>query len=81
MAVSAKLVTRDLVARAHRAGKEIHVWTVNDPRQMLTMIHMGVDNILTSTPQVAVELRRDWRQMSDAEKSLLFVSDFLAGRL
>jgi glycerophosphoryl diester phosphodiesterase len=81
LAVSAKLVTRDLVARAHRAGKEIHVWTVNDPRQMLTMIHLGVDNILTSTPQVLVELRSDWRQMSDAEKSLLFVSDFLAGRL
>ena len=81
LAVSAKLVTRDLVAQAHRAGKEVHVWTVNDPRQMLTMIHMGVDNILTSTPQVAVALRSDWRQMSDAEKSLLFVSDFLAGRL
>ena len=81
LAVNARTVTRDFVARAHDAGKQVHVWTVNDPEQMLTMIHMGVDNILTSSPDVLVELLREREQMSNAERTLLFVSDFLAGRL
>ena len=81
LAVNAQTVTRDLIARAHEAGMEVHVWTVNDPEQMLTMIHLGVDNILTSSPDILVELIREREAMSDAEKTLLFVSDFLAGRL
>ena len=81
LAVNARTVTRDLVARAHEAGMEVHVWTVNDPRQMLTMIHMGVDNILTSSPDVLVDLLCERKKMSNAERTLLFVADFMAGRL
>ena len=81
LSVNSRLVTREFVARAHRAGMEVHVWTVNDPEQMLAMIHMGVDNILTNSPAVLVELLGERRKMSNAEKTLLFVSDFLAGRL
>ncbi len=81
LAVKAQLVTRDFVARAHDSGKEVHVWTVNDPQQMLTMIHVGVDGILTSSPDVLVELLQEMERMSDAERTLLFVTDILAGRL
>ena len=81
LSVNARMVTRDFVARAHRAGMEVHVWTVQDPEQMLAMIHMGVDNILTNSPAVLVELLGERRKMSNAEKTLLFVSDFLAGRI
>ena len=81
LAVNAQSVTRDLVTRAHQAGQEVHVWTVNDPQQMLTMIHMGVDNILTSSPDILVDLLREREKLTDAERTLLFVSDFLAGRL
>ena len=45
------------------------------------MIHMGVDNILTNAPAVLVELLNERRKIDDAEKTLLFVTDFLAGRL
>ena len=54
---------------------------MNDPQQMLTMIHMGVDNILTSPPNMLVDLLREREEVSDLERTLLFVSDFLAGRL
>ncbi len=81
LAVNANRVSRSMVARAHRAGKEIHVWTVNDPDQMLTMIHMGVDNILTSTPDVLVELLAARAELSAEQKALLLVADFLEGRL
>jgi glycerophosphoryl diester phosphodiesterase len=81
LAVNANTVTRDLITRAHRAGMEVHVWTVNEPAQMLTMIHLGVDNIMTDSPEVLVALLAERAKLSNAEKTLLFVSDFLAGRL
>ena len=81
IAVNAGLVSRELIARAHRRGQEVHVWTVNEPDQMLTMIHLGVDNILTSSPDVLVELLALRAEMTDAQKTLLLVYDLLAGRL
>lgn len=35
-----------------RAGYAINVWTVNDPRRMRTLIDLGVDGIITDTPDV-----------------------------
>ncbi len=81
LSVNANSVSRDLVARAHAAGKQVHVWTVNEPEQMLAMIHMGVDNIITSRPDVLRDLLRQREQMSAPEKTLLFVADFLEGRI
>jgi len=81
LAVNANSVTRDLIERAHRAGMEIHVWTVNDPGQMLTMIHLGVDNIITDAPDLLVELLEERAELTNAEKTLLYLSDFLEGRL
>ena len=81
LAVNERTVTRDLIDRAHRAGMEAHVWTVNDPDRMLTMIHLGVDNILTSRPDVLVALLRIRTEMSEAEKNLLLLADLATGRL
>lgn len=36
--------------RAHAAGKDVHVWTVNAPEVMVRMIERGVDNIITDDP-------------------------------
>ncbi|MFV1979526.1 MAG: glycerophosphodiester phosphodiesterase family protein [Rhodothermia bacterium] len=81
LAVNANAVNRDLITRAHRAGIEVHVWTVNEPSQMLTMMHLGVDNIMTDVPDVLVELQKELEVMDNAEKTLLYVYDFLNGRL
>ncbi len=80
LAVNANKVTRDLIRRARRAGMEVHVWTVNEPAQMLAMIHLGVDNIMTDSPKVLRALLQERAEMSNAEKTLLYVSDFLVGR-
>jgi glycerophosphoryl diester phosphodiesterase len=40
----------EYVERAHAAGKEIHVWTVNRPRDMDLVIERGVDAIITDFP-------------------------------
>lgn len=45
-------------AGAHSAGKQVHVWTVNDPKAMLTMIERTVDNVITDDPATLVRIMR-----------------------
>jgi glycerophosphoryl diester phosphodiesterase len=48
------------VADAHAAGKEIHVWTVNRPRDMDLVRQLGVDAVITDHPDVLLRrLGRD----------------------
>ena len=46
-------VDAGLVRRAHEAGLAVNVWTVNDPDRMADLVAMGVDGIITDTPDVA----------------------------
>ncbi len=45
--VEAINVTEAFVENAHRIGREVHVWTVNDEALMEKLIDFGVDNIIT----------------------------------
>lgn len=58
LSVNAARVTASLLRRAHRAGKEVHVWTVNTPEAMLRMLELGVDNIITDDPAGLASLMR-----------------------
>lgn len=52
------VLTRQVIAQAHRHGVEVHVWTVNDPTRMRQLVEMGVDGIITDRADLAVsELR------------------------
>jgi glycerophosphoryl diester phosphodiesterase len=50
VSLNAARATPSLVRRAHAAGKDVHVWTVNHPEVMLRMIERGVDNVITDNP-------------------------------
>jgi glycerophosphoryl diester phosphodiesterase len=41
------VVTRRLVKRAHQAGLEIHVWTLNDVRTINEALDLGVDGVMS----------------------------------
>jgi len=45
-----RLATPALVRRAHRRGRRVVVWTVNEPDTMRQMVEMGVDAIITDHP-------------------------------
>ncbi|WP_431980625.1 glycerophosphodiester phosphodiesterase [Streptomyces qinglanensis] len=49
----------EYVARAHRAGHEVHVWTVDEPEDVALCVRLGVDAVITNRPrQVRAQLRR-----------------------
>lgn len=50
--VSIDLVSSKQVQAIHRAGKKIHVWTVDDGSEMHKLIDWGVDGIFTDRPDV-----------------------------
>ncbi|QBI54189.1 glycerophosphodiester phosphodiesterase [Streptomonospora litoralis] len=41
------LVSRDVIATAHRLGMQVHVWTINDTAVMEHLLDAGVDGIVT----------------------------------
>lgn len=43
------------VARLHREGKRVHVWTVDDPGDIELCLRLGVDAIITNRPRKVLE--------------------------
>ncbi|GGU92346.1 glycerophosphoryl diester phosphodiesterase [Streptomyces albospinus] len=41
----------EYVAKAHRAGHQVHVWTVNDPSDVELCQELGVDAVITNRPK------------------------------
>ncbi len=45
--VPAGVATAPFIRRAHAAGLQVHVWTVNDRAAMTALLELGVDGIMT----------------------------------
>jgi glycerophosphoryl diester phosphodiesterase len=52
------VIDQSTVERVHAQGLEIHVWTVNDGRDMRRAIDWRVDGIITNYPQVLRDILR-----------------------
>ncbi len=42
-----RIVTGRFIAAAHRAGMQVHVWTIDNPAEMKGLLDLGVDGIMT----------------------------------
>ena len=79
LSISAARATSRLVRNVHRHERAVHVWTVNDPGNTLSMIEMGVDNIITDEPAFLRGLLQEWNQLSEGEKIALMLRNLIVG--
>ena len=57
------VVNAAFVARAHRLGIAVHVWTIDDESTMTRLLDLGVDGIMTDRPAVlkaVLQRRGEW---------------------
>ena len=73
LSIDAAQTTSRLVKHAQQNGKQIHVWTVNDLQTALSMIEVGVDNIITDKPDVIQNWLQTWNDLSGTEKIALWL--------
>ena len=59
------------VADARRRGYLLQAWTVNDPVRMARYMDLGVDDISTDVPELAVRLRNERAALTDVELLLV----------
>jgi glycerophosphoryl diester phosphodiesterase len=77
LAVNAKFASRSLISRAHRIGKQVFVWTVDDGASMSMLMNRGVDGILTNRPELAMEILTQRFELSGTERLLIEVAALL----
>lgn len=63
-----------LLHRAHRAGLEVFVWTVNDPADMSAHLSMGVDGLITDDPSTALTVLRERADLNLGERLMIAIA-------
>jgi len=56
LSLNKKFVSQNLINSIHLSGKRVFVWTVNDKSEAERFIAMGVDNIITDKPDMAIKV-------------------------
>jgi glycerophosphoryl diester phosphodiesterase len=77
LAVSTRLATAGFIRSARRAGKKVHVWTVNDRLGMSEMMGRGVDVIITDEPALARSVLKERAELTPVERLLVHFGSLL----
>lgn len=72
--VGPQKLTRSMVRKAHDRGLAVHVWTVNDPAEVMYYLQIGVDGIMTDRPSVIAPI------VAEFNKALLLGTPSRGGR-
>ena len=55
---SATIITKELVDIAHSKNIEIWRWTVDNETEILDLLYLGIDGLITNAPDLALEKRK-----------------------
>lgn len=77
LAVNMGMATPRFVERTQASGKQLFVWTVNDPVSMSRMMSLGVDGIITDEPAMAREVLAQRAELSPVERLLVHTAVLL----
>jgi glycerophosphoryl diester phosphodiesterase len=80
LSVRTGLITDALLERAHRAGREVHAWTIDDPAVIGRLIDRGVDGIITNDPAAAVAVRSQREALPIWQRLVLSLQSRLSQR-
>lgn len=75
LALNGRAATRSLVRQAHRHGKQVMVWTVNDAVTMATMMGRGADALITDEPALAASMLEEFEQLEPSQRLLIQLAD------
>ena len=71
LAVNTGMATPGFVRRAGSAGKQVLVWTVNDPLTVFRMMSLGIDGVITDEPEMARRILEQRAGMNPVERLLV----------
>jgi glycerophosphoryl diester phosphodiesterase len=71
VSVNARYLSDRLIRAVRSRHKNLYAWTVDDPRQMITLMERGVPNIVTNRPDLLVALRAEFAGLGDINRRLL----------
>ncbi len=77
VAVNAGTASPRLARAVAEQGKDLYVWTVNDPLEMSRMISMGADGLITDEPALARQVLAARAGLNTAERLVLWVTQTL----
>jgi glycerophosphoryl diester phosphodiesterase len=75
LAINAGMATSDFIRHARKAGRDVYVWTVNDPLSMSRMISRGAAGLITDEPALARQVLSHRAELSSPERLLLQAAD------
>lgn len=71
LGLNGRAATPELIKRAHEAGIQVFVWTVNEPLDISAMASRGVDGIITDTPATARQVLQQRLDLEQGQRLLL----------
>ena len=54
-----KVLTRNLIQKAHKNNLLVHVWTINDRKTINNLIDLGVNGVITDKPELLMEIMKE----------------------
>ncbi len=76
--IEASSVTKSLVKKVHREGKELYAWTVNTEESIMEMINLKVDNIITDNITLAKDTIISSKQSDLISEYIKFIQSWFA---